>query len=113
MRRRAFRLLEKHPDVEPVVRWHLADAERLAGNWNAAQAEAETALRTAVIRNDREIERLTRLLLHAITGRRGTPPRTGGRGELRDFLRVLAARLSEWSPRSGPWPGPWGEDRAA
>ena len=111
LRRRALKLLDKHRTMEPVTRWHLADAQRLAGNWVAAEAEAEQALEVAVEQNDREIERLTEVLIRLISERRAVQPKPTG--PFNDFVRLLTARLEEWSPRPGPRPGPWGEDRAA
>ena len=112
LRRRALKLLDKHRAMEPVTHWHLADAQRLARNWSAAEAEAEQALAVAVDHNDREIERLTRILVRQVAERRSVRPKRTG--YLRDFLRLLAARLEAWSPQRGRnYPGPWGEDRAA
>jgi tetratricopeptide (TPR) repeat protein len=113
LRRRVFKLLEKHTSLEPVTRWHLADAQRLAGNWDAAQAEAAATLAVAIDHNDREIERLTRYCLRLIDTRR-TEPAKAANGHLREFLRNLNERVSGWSPRRGrQWPGPWGADWAA
>ncbi|HEX6747581.1 MAG TPA: hypothetical protein VF092_09860 [Longimicrobium sp.] len=113
MRHRSLRMLEKHRQMEPVTRWHLADARRLAGNWDAAEEEAERTLAVAVEQNDREIARLARILLRLIAERRGAARKSGGT-EYRDFVRLLASRLAEWSPRRArSYPGPWGENRAA
>ena len=112
-RSRALKMLAKHRQLEPVARWHLADAHRLAGNWSAAQAEAEDTLQLAISLNDRETERMTRTLLRLIAARRIARPKGAGT-ELRGFLRLLSERVGEWSPRRGRnYPGPWGEDRAA
>lgn len=44
--------------MEPVTWWHLAPGvQRLAGNWEAAEAEPETGLAVAIAQNDRAIER--------------------------------------------------------
>lgn len=113
LRRRAVKLLDKHRGMEPVTRWHLADAQRLAGNWEVAEQEAETALSVALDRNDREIERLTRILLKLIRNRKAAPLKPRGSTELQSFLNELAGRVSGWSPRRGDWPGPWGSNWAA
>lgn len=113
-RRRAFKLLEKHRAMEPVTRWHLADALRLAGNWEGAEAEARTTLAVAIEQNDPEIERLTRILIRLIESRREAPARTVASTEFREFVRELLDRVAGWTPRRGrDWPGPWGENRAA
>jgi tetratricopeptide (TPR) repeat protein len=111
MRKRALRLLLAHPAMEAVARWHLADACRLAGDWEGAQASAEMALSLAAAQNDRETERMTRILLRLIAERKPAPPRSAG--DLRDLVLELAERVSRWSPRRGRQPGPWGLDRAA
>jgi hypothetical protein len=110
LRRRTIKLLDKHAGMEPVIRWHLADAQRLAGNWGAAKVEGETALAVSVEQNDREMERLNRHLLKLIDLRKSSPGNHGGTSdELREFLRELADRVAKWSPRRGrQWPGPWG-----
>jgi hypothetical protein len=114
MRHRALKMLGKHRQMEPVTLWHLADAHRLAGNWSAAEAEAEHALDVAVEQNDHEIARLTRLLIRWIAERRPACRKGAGTDDLREFVRLLASRLTEWSPRRGrKYPGPWGENRAA
>ncbi|MDB4952226.1 MAG: hypothetical protein JWM27_4875 [Gemmatimonadetes bacterium] len=114
LRRRALKILDKHRAMEPVTRWHLADAQRLAGNWLAAQAEAETTLAVAIAQNDREIERLTRKLLRQIATRRRGGPRHIPIDELRDFVRDLVDRVAQWAPRrERQWSGPWGNNRAA
>ena len=110
-RKRALKLLDEHPAVEGVVRWHLADAYRLAGNWEGARAEAEAALSVATDQNDGETARLTRTLLRLIAERKPAPPRsTSG---LRDLVVELSERVSRWAPRRGRQPGPWGLNRAA
>jgi tetratricopeptide (TPR) repeat protein len=113
LRRRAVKLLEHHRGMEPVTRWHLADAQRLAGNWETAEEEAETALNVAIAQNDREIERLTRILLKLIRNRKSAPPKMRGSRELHSFLNELAERVAGWSPRRGDRPGPWGSNWAA
>jgi tetratricopeptide (TPR) repeat protein len=112
LRRRSLKMLDQHGQREQVARWHLADAQRLAGNWSAAESEANETLALAIARNDRETERMTRILIRLIEERRSARPKPTG--HLRDFLRLLAVRVEEWSPRRGRnYPGPWGEDRAA
>ena len=113
MRRRALRMLEKHSQLELVTRWHLADAQRLAGKWEEAETEAQETLSKAVAEKDHEVVRLTRMLLRLITERRSARPNRAADAGLRDFLQLLYQRLQEWSPRRGHNPGPWGEDRAA
>lgn len=113
MRRRSLKMLEKHNQLELVTRWHLADAQRLAGKWDAAEAEAQETLSKAVAEKDHEVVRLTRILLRLITERRSARPNRRTDAELRDFVQLLNQRLQEWSPRRRSNPGPWGEDRAA
>lgn len=114
LRHRVFKLLDKHRNMEPVTRWHLADAQRLAGNWNAAEAEAEEALAVAIQQNDTEIQRLTKICLKLIRARRAEPAKQVRSDELRLFLRTLSDRVAGWSPRRRrQWPGPWGSDWAA
>lgn len=110
-RKRALKLLHRSPVVEGVVRWHLADAYRLAGDWEPARAEAEAALAVAIQQNDRETTRLTRTLLRLIDERKPAPPR--GTRDLRDFVAELTERITHWAPRRGRHPGPWGLNRAA
>ncbi|HST58405.1 MAG TPA: hypothetical protein VLK84_06955 [Longimicrobium sp.] len=113
LRSRVLKLLEKHTSLEPVTRWHLADAQRLAGNWDAAEAEAASTLAVAIEQNDREIERLTRHCMRLIDARRCDPAKRAS-DELREFLRNLTDRVAGWSPRRArQWPGPWGTDWAA
>jgi tetratricopeptide (TPR) repeat protein len=111
MRKRALKLLYKHPSLEAIARWHLADAFRLAGNWEGAQAEAESALAIATAQNDGETARMNRMLLDLITRRQPAPPRRAD--DVRDFVRELSERVARWSPRRGRQPGPWGVGRAA
>jgi tetratricopeptide (TPR) repeat protein len=113
LRHRALKLLSKNPSMEPVARWHLADAHRLAGNWDGAKAEAEAALSAATAQNDCETARLTRILLGLIEARKEAPPKGTTDPELREFVRELTERVAHWSPRRGRDPGPWGMDRAA
>lgn len=113
LRHRAFKLLEKHRGMEPVTRWHLADAQRLLGNWDAAEVEAEAALAASIAHNDREIARLTHVLRNLINARRSAVGRPAG-PDLRQFLRQLASRVESWSPRrERQWNGPWGNTWAA
>lgn len=111
MRKRALKLLHKHPSLEAVARWHLADALRLAGNWEGAQAEAEAALAIATTQNDGETARMNRMLLGLIARRQPAPPRSAT--DVRDFVQKLTERVAHWSPRRGRQPGPWGVGRAA
>lgn len=112
-RRRALRLLQKYPLMEAVTRWHLADAHRLAGEWDGARAEAETAVALSVAQNDQETARMGRILLRLIAGRKAAPARGAGDDDLRGLVRDLTERVARWSPRRGRDPGPWGLDRAA
>lgn len=110
-RKRALRLLHNHPTVEGVVRWHLADAYRLGGNWESARVEAEAALAVATDQNDRETARLTHTLLRLIAERKPAPPRRIG--GLQDLVAELSGKILRWAPRRGRQPGPWGLNRAA
>jgi tetratricopeptide (TPR) repeat protein len=114
-RRRALKLLEKHRRLEPVTRWHLADALRLSQQWEAARAEATIALERAMADNDREIERLARRTLRNVEAHRAAAPRgLGTDPERRAFVETLCARLAEWAPRRArPSRPPWGSDWAA
>lgn len=112
MRKRALKLLHKHPNLESVARWHLADAFRLAGNWEGAEVEAEAALAIAIAQNDRETARMNRMLLDLIARRQPALPRSAN-DEVRDLVREVTERVSRWSPRRGRQPGPWGVGRAA
>lgn len=115
MRRRAKRLLRKHPSLESRTRWHLADAVRLQGNWTAAEEEAARAVETAVAENDRETERHARRLLAEIQSReviRARPPHPDA--EFAEFVGTLKQRLARWSPqRARRKRPPWGTNWAA
>lgn len=111
-RRRALKALSVHPQYEAVARWHLADALRLSGRWEAAQGEAETALKLAETQNDHETARMIRILLDLIASRESAPPR-GINDPLREFVRELQEKLARWTPRRARGPGPWGMGRAA
>lgn len=113
-RHRALKMLDKHPQMEAATRWHLANARRLAMDWSAAEAEAEQALAVAEEHNDREIQRMTKILIGWIADRRVGRPYLSASTELREFVRELTRRLAAWSPRRGrSYSGPWGENRAA
>jgi tetratricopeptide (TPR) repeat protein len=113
-RHRALKMLDKHPQMEAATRWHLANALRLAKDWSAAEVEAAHVLAVAVEQNDREIQRMTRILIGWIGKRRAGRDRLPASAELREFVGELSGRLSAWSPRRGRnYRGPWGENRAA
>jgi len=111
-RSRALKLLGKYPQFEAITRWHLADALRHLGQWDAAQAEAETALKVAERLNDREAAWGIGMLLRRIVERRPAPAARASSGE-RAFVRQLTDKLTRWTPRRGRDSGPWGLDRAA
>lgn len=111
-RTRALKLLAKHPQYEAITRWHLADALRLLGKWEAARAEAEIALKVAGGLNDREAVWGIRMLLRRIDERR-TAPAARVTSSDREFVRQLSDKLMRWAPRRGRDSGPWGLDRAA
>jgi tetratricopeptide (TPR) repeat protein len=111
-RTRSLKLLVKHPQYEALTRWHLADSLRLAGNWDAARAEAEMGLHTAERQNDREMVRLIRLSIRSIDEHRPAPARPATSRD-REMVRELSEKLSRWTPRRGRDSGPWGLDRAA
>jgi tetratricopeptide (TPR) repeat protein len=112
LRRRALKLLEKNAGLEGVARWHLADSYRLVGDWEAADQEAQTALRLASDQNDRELARLTHILIGIIRSRVPARPKPNEDADLRDFTQLLEKRISGWVPRrarssSGPWGAEW------
>lgn len=111
MRKRALKLIHKAANLEAVARWHLADAFRLSGNWEGAEAEARAALSIATEKGDRETARMTRTLLRLIERRQAAPPRSAS--DVRDFVAALTGRVVRWSPRPRRQPGPWGLGRAA
>jgi hypothetical protein len=111
-RTRSLKLLAKHPQYEALTRWHLADALRLLGKWDAARAEAEMGLRTAERQNDREMVRLIRVSIRLIDEHRPAPARPVSSCD-REMVRELSEKLSRWTPRRGRDSGPWGLDRAA
>ncbi|HEX8452077.1 MAG TPA: hypothetical protein VF647_08270 [Longimicrobium sp.] len=112
LRRRALKLVEKNPGLEGVARWHLADSYRLVGDWEAADQEAQTVLRWATARNDRELARLTLMLVGIVRSRIPARPKPDEDADLRDFVVLLEKRISGWVPRrarssSGPWGAEW------
>lgn len=114
LRRRALKLVEKHPGMEGVARWHLADSYRLVGDWEAADQEAQTVLRLASAQNDRELARLTHILIGIIRSRIPARPKRNEEAELRDFVHLLEKRISGWVPRRArPSGGPWGAEWVA
>jgi tetratricopeptide (TPR) repeat protein len=115
LRRRSLRLLEKNPLVEPLTRWHLADAERLGGRWDIAEQDARRAIEASEELNDRETEIHARRLLAAIASREVAAPRPPrSDDEFRDLVNSLRTRIAEWSPRRARPPRPpWGTDWAA
>jgi len=111
-RRRATKLVEKSPGLEGVTRWHLADSHRLVGDWDAAEREADAALKIAARQDDHELARLTGNLLELIRNRLAAQPAPAEEGEGRDFLHLLTRRLSDWVPRrarstGGAWGTEW------
>ena len=111
-RTRALKLLGKYPQFEAITRWHLADALRHLGKWDAARAEAETALKVAEKLNDREAVWGIGMLLQRISQRRSAPA-ARATDDAREFVRQLTDKLTRWAPRRGKDSGPWGLDRAA
>jgi tetratricopeptide (TPR) repeat protein len=114
-RRRALGLLKRHHRVEAATRWHLAEALRLAQQWETAGEEAQAALERAVGDNDREAERVVRRTLRNIeTCRTAAARGLGEDPERRELVEMLCVRLSEWAPRRArPSRPPWGSDWAA
>jgi len=114
-RERLLRLLEKHKKYEAAARWNLAHAERAAGMWEAATANARLAVKLAHQRKDAETEDLARRLLEEIEA--GTPAaaeihRTDH--DFRVFVDDLLGRIAAWSPtRRGRPPGESRNDWAA
>jgi tetratricopeptide (TPR) repeat protein len=111
-RSRSLKLLAKHPQYEALARWHLADALRLLGKWDAARAEAEMCVRTAERENDREMVRLIEATIRLIDDHRSDPARPAS-SWYREMVRELSEKLFRWTPRRGRDSGPWGLDRAA
>lgn len=114
LRRRALKLVEKNPGLEGVARWHLADSYRLVGDWGAADREAQTVLGLASAQNDRELARLTHILIGIIRSRIPARPKPDEGADLRDFVQLLEKRISGWVPRRArPSSGPWGAEWVA
>lgn len=67
--RRIRRLIPHYPSVEPVTRWHLAEAEYLAGR--ASQAEAEVQMALSATRRNNDLEARTLLMRLVTTLRSG------------------------------------------
>lgn len=111
-RSRSLKLLAKHSQYEALTRWHLTEALRLLGKWDAARADAEMGLRTAERQNDREMVRLLRMSLRSIEEHRPAPARPSSSRD-REMVRELSEKLSRWTPRRVRDSGPWGLDRAA
>lgn len=111
-RSRSLKLLAKHSQYEALTWWHLAEALRLLGQWDAARVDAEMGLRTAERQNDREMVRLLRMSLRLIDEHRAAPARPASSRD-REIVRGLTEKLSRWIPRRGRDSGPWGLDRAA
>jgi tetratricopeptide (TPR) repeat protein len=111
-RDRATKLVEKNPGLEGVARWHLADSHRLAGEWDAAEREADAALEIAARHDDHELARLTRNLMDLIRDQLGARPAPPDEGDAHHFVQLLTRRLAEWVPRrarvtGGPWGSEW------
>jgi tetratricopeptide (TPR) repeat protein len=113
-RSRALKLLPRHPGMEVVARWHLAEADLLRGAWTTARAEAEHAFTLATNQNDPELIRLSRSLLVRIAAEVRPKPGRGMGLELRELVQSIVTRVGQWSPRPARrWAGPWGSNRAA
>ncbi|HEX5723923.1 MAG TPA: hypothetical protein VFX98_00580, partial [Longimicrobiaceae bacterium] len=101
LRRRLRKLLAEHDEFEPAARINLAEAERAAGMWEAAEANARTALSLARARREAQPERLAAALLAQVTARVPAPPAEllPADRELQGVVRAFVARLAAWSPR--------------
>lgn len=112
LRRRALKLVEKNSALEGVARWHVADSYRLIGEFETAEREAQRVLEMATAQDDRELARLTHILLKLIRRHAPARPKSTEDVELREFVQLLLTRLNEWVPRrarssSGPWGAEW------
>jgi tetratricopeptide (TPR) repeat protein len=98
-RRRVTKMLEKPCEWEAAARWNLAEAERAAGLWDTAEANAKRALEHARARRDSETEQFARNLLDQIAGRVPAPAELIRADDaFANLLNILRGRLSEWAP---------------
>ena len=98
-RRRVTEMLSEPSEWEAAARWHLAEAERAAGLWESADANATAALQIARSRRDAETEQFVRRLLDELAERVPAPAELVRTDDaFANLLNKLSARLSEWAP---------------
>ena len=98
-RARLLDLLRRHGEYEAAARWHLAYADRAAGRWESARANARTAAELAHAQQDGETERLARVLLAELEAGVPSPPELPrDDGKFTEWLAALTSRLERWSP---------------
>ena len=98
-RARLLKLLATPSEWEAAARWNLAEAERSAGGWDAAESSAKNAVELARARHDSETERFARRLLSDIAGKVPAPAEAKRTDDaFRIFVTTLTTRLSEWAP---------------
>ncbi|MBW3655888.1 MAG: hypothetical protein KY444_07255 [Gemmatimonadetes bacterium] len=100
LRRRVLRITGQYREREAVAFWHLGHAERITGDWDAAERSATRALELSSARGDAETAALSAQLLAAVRERRPAPPPSGRRRdhEFQAFIEVLSGRLAGWTP---------------
>lgn len=100
--RRLEALLAQEPRYEAAARWHLAEAQRAAGLFDDARANAARSLDMALTTHDAEIEQFARELLKQLE-RQSFPAPLDERNEDHEgyshLVGSLVARVREWSPK--------------
>jgi tetratricopeptide (TPR) repeat protein len=100
IRRQLLRRLEKFREYEAAARVNLAEAERAAGMWQEAEANARTAILIAQRTCDSAPERLGGRLLAQVDARElpsAHPPRADD-SPLARLVSLAIERLDEWVP---------------
>ena len=100
-RGRVQAMLNEFSEHEPAARINIAEAERAAGLWRDAEANARAALELAIARRDVVPERLARALLVEIHQR--TPPPAESRTHrnpdwFSNIVPSVSTRLAAWAP---------------
>ena len=109
-RRRLLRRLARHREYEAPARVNLAEAERAAGMWPQAEADARAALELARAGRDAVPERLARTLLRQVAARTPAPGAAPPREEVEALVATVSARLAGWSPTRRGRPPTLGRD---
>ena len=98
-RRRLQKALARDTTWEPAARVNLAEADRSAGWWESAEANARAALELASARLDTEPARLATRLLTQIAKRAPAPAEVPRHDEpFRALVEAARKRLAEWMP---------------